>query len=319
MFIDLLLIFIGIFLLIKGADFIIQGSIDLSKKVGLSELFIGLTLVSFGTSAPELVVGIVSSVKQSGIVMGNVLGSNISNIGLILGLGLFLKSSNIEKSTIKYELPFLCFVSLITFIFILKTNSINRFQGIVFLILLTIYLVYLFNMALKDKNFKDNLTNDIKKVECNNISNLKITFFIFLGLIMLTFGGEFTVNNSIKIANFLGVSETLIGITIVAVGTSLPELATTIVAIKKNSFGIVIGNLIGSNIFNILIILGISSIINPILPDRNMVFDSVISLLLVLFLIFSILINKNRKLIRKNGLILLVIYIIYISLGIYMR
>jgi len=316
--INVLFIIFGLLLLIKGSDFMTDGAIQLSKKFGVSELFIGLTLVSFGTSAPELVVGVAASLKGSGIVMGNVVGSNIANLGLILGLVLIFKGSKVDKSTIKYEMPFLIFLStLLTIFMITNSGNLSRLHSIIFLILLIIYIYYLFKMAVKDASLKAQLTSEVKEEKLYSLG--KIILLTILGLVMLTIGGDITVDNAIEIAKRLNVSETLIGITIVAIGTSLPELATSISAARKNASSLVIGNLIGSNIFNILIILGISGIISPIIPDKNMLFDTFIALIIPFFIFCFIKIKKENVLTRFSGIIIIIIYILYMAFRIIWR
>ncbi|UYP00230.1 calcium/sodium antiporter [Oceanotoga sp. DSM 15011] len=310
---NLFLILFGLILLAKGADILIEGALGFSKKLGVSELFTGLTLVAFGTSAPELVVGISASLNNSGIALGNVLGSNVSNIALILGMAVLIKPAPMGKSTMKFEMPFLIIISTVISSMIIEDSSvISRFDGLILISFLLIFIIYLYMMAKNDKEVQNQLLEDIKDDENDEMGWTKIILLSSIGIIMLAIGGDLTVNNSIKLARIIGISESLIGVTIVAVGTSLPELVTAIAASKKGSNDILLGNIIGSNIFNILTIVGISSLINDIKPDRGLTFDAFYSLILAIILLFGTLLSKKKKVGRPLGFIFILMYIFYI-------
>lgn len=315
MIIDIVLIVIGMVLLIKGADYLIEGSVGFSKRVGVSELFTGLTLVAFGTSAPELFVSISAALNGSaGIALGNVIGSNITNIALILGLSLMIKKSAIPKSTLYYEIPFVILISLTLLFMLLDGNSVlSIYDGFILLTYLIIFIAYMYNMAKNDKTIKEQLLEEIKEKKESNMSWNKIIFLVLLGIVMLAIGGEITVRGGSHLARILGLTETLIGVTIIAIGTSLPELVTSLIAAKKGSNDILIGNLVGSNAFNILVVLGITASIHPIIPDRSVIFDAYY-MVGVIFLTELFLLRKREAGFWK-GLILFLSYLSYIIIN----
>ncbi|MCF7834651.1 calcium/sodium antiporter [Candidatus Gracilibacteria bacterium] len=308
------LFIIGFVFLIKGADVLVEGASSIAKKFKVSDLVIGLTIVAFGTSAPELVVNIMASLKGSaGIAIGNILGSNISNILLILGVSAIVYPLSVKKTTTFKEIPFSLLAVIILGIVANDVlidgailNGITRIDGLVLLGFFAIFLYYVFSTSKSEES---------PEVDVKKMSMWKSILFIALGLVGLTLGGKWIVDGAIHIATILGMSETVIGLTIVAVGTSLPELATCVVAAMKKKSDIAIGNVVGSNIFNIFWILGLSATINP-LPfqmgwDRDIIMTIIATFLLFLF----ILIGKKESVIDKyEGIIMLVIYIIYVSL-----
>ncbi|SHE78717.1 cation:H+ antiporter [Marinitoga hydrogenitolerans DSM 16785] len=316
MILDIILIISGMVLLIKGADYLIEGSVGFSRKIGVSELFTGLTLVAFGTSAPELFVSISAALNNSaGIALGNVIGSNITNIALILGLSLMIKKSSIPKSTLIYEIPFVILISL-TLLFMLLdgNNTLSNYDGFILLTYLIIFIAYMYNMAKSDKNIQEQLLEEIQETENKAISWNKIIFLVLLGITMLAIGGEITVRGASDFAKLLGLTETLIGVTIIAIGTSLPELVTSIIAAKKGTKDILIGNLIGSNAFNILVVLGITASIHPITPDRSVIFDAVY--MVGVIILTEIFLLRKRKAGFWKGFILLLSYLLYIAINI---
>ncbi|MBM7558392.1 calcium/sodium antiporter [Marinitoga litoralis] len=316
MILDLVLIVLGMVLLIKGADYLIEGSVGFSRRIGVSELFTGLTLVAFGTSAPELFVSISAALNGSaGIALGNVVGSNITNIALILGLSLMVRRTTIPKSTLLYETPFVILISLTLLFMLLDGNNVlSNYDGLILLTYLIIFIAYMYNMAKNDKNIQEQLFEELNEAKKSEMSWNKIIFFVILGIVMLAIGGEITVRGASHFAKILGLTETLIGVTIIAIGTSLPELVTSIIAAKKGTNDILIGNLIGSNAFNILVVLGITASIHPIVPDRNITFDAIymvgVVLLTELFLI------RKREAGFWKGLVLFLSYIIYVVINI---
>lgn len=312
---EYILFFIGIVALIKGADFLVEGSTELAKKVKISSLVIGLTIVAFGTSMPELVVNIIAALKNSTeVAFGNIIGSNIANILLVLGITSIIFPVKVERSTIWKEIPFALLAIVVLFIvsnhlLIDKINitSLTRVSGLIMLSFFTIFVFYTVGLA---KRSKKQISD--KKLGVKKISNLKITIMIVLGVVGLYLGGKWTVEGAIFAARQLGLSEFLISATIIAIGTSLPELVTGITAARKKETGLAVGNAVGSNIFNIFWILGITAIIAPIeIPsfiNLDMVLLGGITFLLFLFLF----INKKHELEKWQGFLFVGIYILYL-------
>lgn len=305
---QILLLTLGFGFLIKGADWLVDGGSVLARKYNISELAIGLTIVAFGTSMPELVVNTFAAFQShSDIVFGNIIGSNIFNLFAILGIAGLISPLIVQSSTVWKEIPLSFLATLVLFLIsnsIFSENEIiSRIEGIVLVVFFFLFLYYVF-LQLKSEN----IPMDINRKE---LPNFKIWLFILLGLAFLIIGGRFVVVNSVKIATTLGISETIIGLTIVAAGTSLPELATSVVAAYKRNNDIAVGNIIGSNIFNIFFILGTSALINPV--DYNIKFNYDLYVLgagtMLLFLaMFS---GKKKKLDRWEAGALLLIYIGY--------
>lgn len=308
MIISILLIIGGFALLIFGANWMVEGASSLAKKYKISDLAIGLTIVAFGTSAPELVVNSVASYQgYSDIVLGNIIGSNNFNLFIILGIAGLIYPVAVQSSTAWREIP----ISLvITFVFLILGNEVffnavpelARIDGAILLVLFGLFLFYVYHQ-MKDEGQQEIST--VKK------SNLRIWMLIIAGLGGLVGGGQLVVDHSIKVATELDISEKIIGLTVVAAGTSLPEMATSVVAaIKKNS-DIAIGNVIGSNIFNILLILGISSLIRPVQfnPDFNV--DLVILAGGTVFLLIAMVTGKRKKLDRWEAALLFGFYLSY--------
>jgi cation:H+ antiporter len=308
MIISILLVIAGFVSLIFGANWLVDGASALAKKYKVSDLVIGLTIVAFGTSAPELVVNSIASVKgYSDIVLGNIVGSNNFNLFIILGLSGLILPIKVQSSTAWKEIPISLFVSVLL-LFLLNdflytgTPNSSRLDGLIMLVLFCLFLYYLFNQM---KNEHQTVSTENQK------STLKICGLIIIGLGGLILGGQLVVVNSVQIANALGVSEKIIGLTIVAAGTSLPELVTSIVAATKKNSDIVIGNVIGSNIFNILLILSISSIIRPIEYNPKFNLDFLILIGGTVFLFTSMLTGQRKRLDRWEAGILFGFYIIY--------
>ena len=257
MILEVIFLVLGLVLLVVGSDLLLRSSIDLSLKYNVSKLVIGLTIVSFATSAPELLISISSVLKNSSdIAISNVIGSNIANIGLVFSIALLFVTININKENIKYDFPWLIIVSLL-FIWFLQDSQIDRFEGVVFTSVLVLFIIFSFKV-------RANKSEDLDDLSTSNMSLSKIFIYLALSSILLYSGSELFVESSIFFANYFGVSERVIGLTMVAMGTSLPELATTLVAIYKKELDISIGNIIGSNIFNILAVIGITSIIRTL-------------------------------------------------------
>jgi len=314
--IEYILFVMGIFLLIKGADYLVDGASSLAKRLGVPTLVIGLTIVAFGTSMPELVVNLLAAINGSGeIAFGNIVGSSMANILLILGIAATITTLKLQRSTIWKEIPFsfLAVLLLLLFsnIFIfdnLKINSLLRTEGIILLLFFVFFIYYVFGLIKKSKgNLED------KKIELKKYPYSKIIFMIIGGLVSLYFGGKWTVDGAVFIARTFGLSEFLISATIIAIGTSLPELFTTISAARKKDIDLAVGNIIGSNIFNIFWILGITSIIKPIPFPAFVTLDLVI-LLFVTFLLFMFMfVGKKHELDRWQGILFLILYLSYLA------
>jgi len=311
--IDYLLFLPGFYLLIKGADILVEGASSLAKRLKVSDLVIGLTIVAFGTSAPELAVNISASYKgQTGIAISNVLGSNIANILLILGVSSIIRNVTVKENTVWKEIPFSLLAAIIVFLqandvfFGAGTkNQISRNDGLEMLAFFIIFLYYIFSIAKEENIFED----EIPKLQ---LSLGKSIIYIIIGLILLPLGSDWVVNGAVRVAKFFGISEAYIGLTIVAIGTSLPEMATSIVAAYKKNSDISIGNVVGSNIFNVFLILGISSVIRPLEFSTKNNVDVVMTVLATLILIFSLFVGKKHEVERSQGILFLLIYIIYL-------
>lgn len=306
MILEVIFLVLGLVLLVVGSDFLLRSSIDLSLKYNVSKLVIGLTIVSFATSAPELLISISSVLKNSSdIAISNVIGSNIANIGLVFSIALLFVTINIKKENIKYDFPWLIIVSLL-FIWFLQDSQIDRFEGVVFTSVLVLFIIFSFKV-------RANESEDLDDLSASNMSLSKIFIYLALSSILLYSGSELFVESSIFFANYFGVSERVIGLTMVAMGTSLPELATTLVAIYKKELDISIGNIIGSNIFNILAVIGITSIIRTlsIKSSEILSFDIYVmfafSAVLGVFFFFP----RKYKMYSIHGLFLLSAFLLY--------
>jgi cation:H+ antiporter len=309
MLFPIILIIIGFLLLIKGADWLVNGASALAKKNNISNLAIGLTIVAFGTSAPELVVNSVASIEgHSSIVFGNVIGSNNFNLFVILGIVGLIFPITVQSTTVWKEIP-ISFLAVLT-LFILtngfvfqEANLLSRFDGFILFLFFILFLIYVYSQ----------LKTDLAEVESTTeiLSNSKIWIFITIGLIGLITGGKLVVDNAIQIASGLGISQKIIGLTIIAAGTSLPELVTSVVAAFKKNSDIAIGNIIGSNIFNIFLILSVSSFINPIQYDTT--FNTDIYLLSggTIFLFVAMFTGEKKKLDRWEAGVLLTVFVAY--------
>ena len=302
---QILLLISGLILLIGGSNYLLKSAVELSVKLKLSKVVIGLTVVSFATSAPELLISISSALKGSAdIAISNVIGSNIANIGLVLGSALFFTSIKIPKSNMFYDWTFLLIISFV-FYFFLKDYTVNRVEGIILFTGLILFLFLIVKIRKDDSN--DDISDEV------TLSNLNILVYIIVSSFVLYVGSELFVNSSIYFAKYFGVSERVIGLTLVAIGTSLPELVTTLVAIYKSELDISIGNIIGSNIFNILAVIGITSIITDlnILSDGILEFDIYVMILFSFVLLLFYLSTKKRLLNIFHGLIYFIFFIAY--------
>ena len=301
---QLFLLFSGLILLIVGSNYLLKSAVDLSVKLNLSKVVIGLTIVSFATSAPELLISLSSALKGSAdIAISNVIGSNIANLGLVLGTVLCFTKIKIPQSNIKYDWTFLMLISLV-FLFFINDLTVSRPEGLFLFLVLVTFLIFIVKIR-EDE--------DAEEIKLSTTSNIKILSLIVISSILLYFGSELFVNSSIYFAEYFGVSERVIGLTLVAIGTSLPELVTSLVAIYKSELDISIGNIIGSNIFNILAVIGLTSIITDlnILSERILSFDVYVMIFFSFILIFFYLSDKKRFLNIYHGIIYLLLFITY--------
>ena len=319
MFIQIIIMLVGFVLLVKGADLLVDGASNIAKKFHIPEIVIGLTIVSVGTSMPELMVSLTSALEgHSDMSIGNVVGSNIANLLLILGICAIIKNLNFKKETKYFESPFALIVTILLFIFgnnciIDGSGVIGRGAGFVLIGLCILFIIYNIIMAKKGEDF-DGISKDlvIVNIEMSTARyTIKSIIFIILGIVCLKFGGDFVVDSASEIARILGMSEKLISLTIIAVATSLPELATSVIATKKGEVDLAIGNIIGSCIFNILLIIGLSAIITPISYSLNYNKDIICLIVATIFLALFPFIGKKDEMTRANGIIYLVGYIAY--------
>ena len=297
--IQLCLLVIGFAFLVKGADGFVEGASGIASSFGIPQLIIGLTIVAMGTSAPEAAVSITSALKGSaGITIGNVVGSNILNTFVILGITSVIIPLRVKKSTIRIEIPFMAIISLL--LVILGINgTIGRFDGVVLWLAFLSYFWYLYQGA---KNKKEQESEGHFRSTGMNL------IFCALGLLGIIVGSNISVNAASSIARIFGMSERFIGLTIVAFGTSLPELVTSVLAAKKGNADIAIGNIVGSNIFNFLFVVGTSALIIPVPFDSKFIFDGLIVVLSAILLFYFV---RKGKLERKAGWIFLAIYALY--------
>ncbi|OAB76219.1 calcium/sodium antiporter [Cochleicola gelatinilyticus] len=313
---SILFIFIGLLLLVVGGEFLVRASVGLSFKLHLSKMVIGLTVVSFATSAPELLVSIQAALDGfSDISLGNVIGSNIANIGLVLGITAVIAPLAIDRDFYKFNWPVMMFLSVVLY-FILETgNEISRTEGIALVLLLVVYLFLLINRAKKQRKtapVDDSIDDGLSKT-----SNFKIFIWLAIGGVALYFGSELLVTGAIDLASAMGVSERVIAVTMIAIGTSVPELAASVIAALKKEKAISLGNLIGSNIFNIASVLGITAIIQPIAVKSQEVLTNDIWWMLAFagVLLPLAFLPKKFEIGRVKGVIIVVAYCAFISMA----
>lgn len=311
---NIIFLLIGLVILIYGANFLVDGGSALAKRLNISNMVIGLTVVAFGTSTPELVVNIVSSTEgSSALALGNVLGSNIFNILAILGITALITPLSVTRTTTWIEIPLAVFAAMLLIILINgePVNLITRAEGICLLCFFIMFLLYTLALA------KYGAAGNGEEVEIKNLSTGKSIFFILLGLAGLIGGGRLLVNGAINIAQAIGISERIIGLTVVSIGTSLPELATSIIAARKHNADIAIGNVVGSNMFNTFLILGTSATIAPLQASDGSMTDLTVNLIASGLLFLFIFTGKGRKINRWEGGIFLLIYVTYLALLIF--
>jgi len=308
-----ILFVVGFVLLISGANLLVEGAASIAKKLSISSIVIGLTVVSFGTSAPEFIVSIFASIQgNTAIAIGNILGSNIVNILLILGVSAIIFPLATKENTVWKEIPLSLLAAILLGVMVNDTlidggtfSGITRIDGIVFLAFFIIFLYYTFGIS--------KVSGENTDLEIKEMSYMKSSFYVAGGLLGLVFGGKWIVDGAIKIAEGFNVSQSLIGLTVVAIGTSLPELATSAVAAYKKQSDIAIGNVVGSNIFNIFWILGFSSVINPLPFSKDSAIDVIMTIVASLILFLIMFIGKKHTVERWQGVIMILIYIGYVA------
>lgn len=296
------LLAVGFVLLIKGADWFVEGASGIATKFKIPQLVIGLTIVAMGTSVPEAAVSISAAIKGSAdITIGNIVGSNILNILIILGITAVIITTRVSASTIKYEIPYMIFITIVLLAMGFTGNVVSLWEGALLWLLFILYLVYLFFMARKNRSEEQNDTIE-KPV-------WKLILGIFVGLGIIILGSNLSVDGAVELAKLAGVSERFIGLTIVALGTSLPELVTSVVAAKRGNSDIAIGNIVGSNIFNILFVIGTTAFIKPVIFASNFFFDTIVAVLAGVLLLLCVF--KTKHLNRVMGIIMLACYAVY--------
>lgn len=310
----IILIILGFILLIKGADFLVEGASNIAKKFHIPEIIIGLTIVSIGTSMPELFVSITSAIEgYPDMAIGNIVGSNIANLLLILGMSSIIRSIKFKKETRLIEIPMCLGISLLFVLLCNLGHDITRFDAGILIVLFILFIVYTIIMAKKGEEF-DKEDDDEKVVDKTKLSKstIKDVVFLILGAVLLKIGGDLTVNNAVEIAKHFGLSEKLISVTILAVGTSLPELVTSVSAAFKGKSDIAIGNILGSNIFNMLLIIGVSAMIKPIVYNTSYNLDMIFLIGGTLVLSLFPIIPPKNKMSRGNGVVYVLIYVGYL-------
>lgn len=309
-----LFLIIGFIILIKGADLLVEGASSIAARFKISNLVIGLTIVAFGTSAPELFVNIISSIKgDTGIAVGNVLGSNIANILLVLGVCSIIRPLTVGKGTVWKEIPFCLLAALVLFVLAndqiidkLKFSALTRIDGLCLLAFFVIFMSYAFSISKKD-----DVPEDVRSVKSGSLP--RAVLYMVAGLVGLSLGGKWIVSSAIQIAQNFGISQTVIGLTVVAIGTTLPELATSIVSIRKGNIELAVGNVVGSNIFNIFLVLGISAVIRPLPFQISNNIDMGMVILSSSLLFLSMFTLRKRILDRWEGIVFLSLYVGYIG------
>lgn len=316
MIIDILFIVVGFALLIRGAENLVNGASTLARRLGVSTLLVGLTIVAFGTSMPELVVNVFAAFHKTGdIVIGNILGSNVANIALVLGVAGTLYPMRVQSTTIWREIPFAMLAAVLVYIMandvILDgagTNFIGRADGLVLVAFSLIFVYYLFGMARHSRAEHPEASE-----KPAGFSWLRVVWQIVFGIVILVLGGKFVIDHSVLLATALGVSNKLIGLTVVALGTSMPELVTAIVAAFKKQVDIAVGTIVGSNILNIFWVLGISTTITPVPFSPSAVIDAIVVMFFTALLFVFMFIGKRHELERWQGIGFFVLYVSYVG------
>lgn len=296
------LLVVGFLMLIKGADWFVEGASKIADRFGIPQLVIGLTIVAFGTSAPEAAVSITAALKGSAdITIGNVIGSNIMNILIILGITAVIVPLSVQVSTLRYEIPFVVLITIVLGVLGLTDGIVGREDGALLWAGMILFLLYLFRMAKKGEV----VTEEVAEADANDtLAKLLISVLVGMGLIV--WGADISVKAATELARIFGMEERLIALTIVALGTSLPELITSVTAGIKGKADIAIGNIVGSNIFNILFVVGSTALIMPVAYDARFIVDTTVAVLAAAMLFFFVL--RERKLKRLGGAVMLTAY-----------
>lgn len=303
MLMELVLLVVGFVMLIKGADIFVEGAAGIAAKFGIPQLVIGLTIVAMGTSAPEAAVSITAAIKGTAdITIGNVVGSNIMNILVILGLTAVIVAVAVQTSTVRYEIPFVILVSAVLLVMGALDGAIGRIDGAILWVLFLIYSIYLFLMAKHGKEEEETKSD---------APVWKLLLFVVIGAALIVIGADVSVDAASEIARVIGLSERFIGLTIVAFGTSLPELCTSVVAATKGKADLAIGNIVGSNIFNILFVVGTTALIIPVPFNPAFVIDSVVAIGAAVLLWVCVL--PKKRLTRPGGVLMLAGYAGYFA------
>lgn len=295
------LLVVGFVLLVKGADFFVEGASGIAGKFGIPQLVIGLTIVAMGTSAPEAAVSITAALSGGegvDLTIGNVVGSNIMNILVILGITAVIIPVAIQKSTLQIELPFMIGVTALLLVFGMTGNEITRVEGIIFWAFFLVYMAYLLWMAKKGKAEAEEEHGE-KRIWV-------LLLFTVLGAVAIVFGSDLVVDSASEIAGFFGVSQRVIGLTIVAFGTSLPELVTSVTAAKRGKADIAIGNIVGSNVFNVLFVVGTTALITPVAYAKSFLIDGILAIVAGVLLLLGVL--RKQELRRPVGILMLLVY-----------
>ena len=301
---QVMILLAGFLFLVKGADWFVEGAACIAKKLGIPQLVIGLTIVAMGTSMPEAAVSVTAAMQQNaGITVGNVVGSNILNILIILGITAVITNVTIQRSTLHYEIPFMLAVTALLLGFGMTGGRITFMEGVIFWIFFLAYLGYLFVMARKENAGEEGTVKDFPIWKC--------LLLMVLGGILVVKGSDFAVSGASAIARYFGMSERFIGLTIVALGTSLPELVTSVTAARRGNAGIAIGNIVGSNIFNILFVIGTAALICPVPFERKFIADTVIAIGAGVVLWLGTF--RNRELRKPCGIVMLLCYAAYFA------
>lgn len=307
---DIFYFFLGLVLLLLGGDFLVKGSVALAIRMRVSMVVIGLTVVSFATSAPELIVSVYSALTgHPDMAIGNVIGSNIANISLVLGLTALVYPLSFKKRLYQFDIPVMLTACVLFAIFLFTNALLEAWEGFVFIVMLGLLTLYLIQKSRKQELLS-------KEVHVNSVSLFKLSFYLVSGGTFLYFGSHFLVNGASGLAREIGLSERIISVSIVAFGTSVPELAASIIAALKKQKDLSIGNLIGSNIFNVLAVLGITSIVKPIaVLDESLITNDIWWMLGISVLLYPLMfLFKKDHFGRVEGLVLLMVYTIYIIL-----
>lgn len=323
MILEILLVVVGFIFLVKGADLLVKAATSIAKKFGLSEMLIGLTVVAVGTSLPEIFITITSAIDgHSDLIIGNAIGSCICNFLLVIGITSLIKPIKFDNRIIKVHLPMgIAAMLLLLFLgnttYLGEVHVIYRWQGLILILCTIMYIIYTIyeEKKLKDKKMDEEILNEVKSKENYQVGT--IILYLILGILGLKFGADFVVDNSVIIAGKLGLSERFIGMTIVAMGTALPEIITGIISARKNNTDLLLGNIAGSNILNLCLLIGLGAVINPLVFATDFNESILILIVVTMFLQLMATLNPKKELSRGVGLLLIVAQIIYICCELY--